>query len=216
MKKMKKYIYGTIIVCLILVVFLYLGHFHNGLSNQMHDWSDFGNYFTGLLSPLLTIINIVVLVELTIAVSDADKSRTSAGIKAQKNLLLLQMRRQSIESFSQIMNHYFNNKYLEEDTKRVVAHVSEYLQTFIKTDFQYFEFGENTNIVKHKIDSLKLNIDIVHDGIVNKRELDQDRYLKIFELRDEILQVLQLNALELVKTDTKNDKDGYFNTSNKE
>lgn len=216
MKKMKKYIYGTIIVCLILVVFLYLGHFHNGLSNQMHDWSDFGNYFTGLLSPLLTIINIVVLVELTIAVSDADKSRTSAEIKAQKDLLLLQMRRQSIESFSQIMNHYFNNKYLEEDTKRVVAHVSEYLQTFIKTDLQYFDFGEKTNIVKHKIDSLKLNIDIVHDGIVNKRELDQDRYLKIFELRDEILQVLQLNALELVNTDTKNDKDGYFNTSNKE
>lgn len=216
MKKMKKYVYGTIIVCLILVVFLYLGHFHNGLSNQMHDWSDFGNYFTGLLSPLLTIINIVVLVELTIAVSDADKSRTSAEIKAQKNLLLLQMRRQSIESFSQIMNHYFNNKYLEEDTKRVVAHVSEYLQTFIKTDFQYFDFGEKTNIVKHKIDSLKLNIDIVHDGIVNKRELDQDRYLKIFELRDEILQVLQLNALELVNTDTKNDKDGYCNTSYKE
>ena len=212
MKKMKKYIYGTIIVCLILVVFLYLGHFHNGLSNQMHDWSDFGNYFTGLLSPLLTIINIVVLVELTIAVSDADKSRTSAGIKAQKDLLLLQMRRQSIESFSQIMNHYFNNKYLEEDTKRVVAHVSEYLQTFIKTDLQYFDFGEKTNIVKHKIDSLKLNIDIVHDGIVNKRELDQDRYLKIFELRDEILQVLQLNALELVNTDTKNDKDGNCNT----
>lgn len=216
MKKMKKYIYGTIIVCLILVMFLYLGHFHNGLSNQMHDWSDFGNYFTGLLSPLLTIINIVVLVELTIAVSDADKSRTSAEIKAQKNLLLLQMRRQSIESFSQIMSHYFNNKYMEEDTKRVVAHVSEYLQTFIKTDFQYFEFGENTNIVIHKIYSLKLNIDIVHDGIVNRRELDHDKYLKIFELKDEILQDLQLNALELVKTDTKNDKDGNCNTSNKE
>jgi hypothetical protein len=171
----------------------------------MRDWSDFGNYFTGLLSPLLAIINIVVLVELTIAVSDADKSRTRAEIKAQKDLLLLQMRRQSIESFSQIMNHYFNNKYLEEDTKRVVAHVSEYLQTFIKTDFQYFDFGENTNIVKHKIDSLKLYIDIVHDGIVNRRELDNDKYLKIFELRDEIVQALQLNALELVNTDTKND-----------
>lgn len=199
MKKLKKYIYGTIIICLILVVFLYLGHFHDGLSNQMSDWSDFGNYFTGLLSPLLTIINIVVLVELTIAVSDADKSRTSAGIKAQKDLLLLQMRRQSIESFSQIMNHYFNNKYLEEDTKRVVAHVSEYLETFIKTDFQYFDFGEKTNIVKRKIEWLKLNIDIVHDGIVNRRELDHEKFLKIFALREELLQDLQLNALELVK-----------------
>lgn len=205
MKKLKKYIYGTIIICLILVVFLYLGHFHSGLSNQMRDWSDFGNYFTGLLTPLLTIINIVVLVELTIAVSDADKSRTTAEIKTQKDLLLLQMRRQSIESFSQIMNHYFNNKYLEEDTKRVVAYVSEYLQTFIETDFQYFDFGENTNIVKRKINSLKLNIDIVHDDIVNGRKLDHDKYLKIFEMRDEILQVLQLNALEIVKTDTKND-----------
>lgn len=112
------------------------------------------------------------------------------------------MRRQSIESFSQVMNHYFNNKYLEEDSKRVVAHVSDYLQTFIKTDFQYFDFGEKTNIVKHKIESLKLNIDIVHDGIVNTRKIDHDKYMKIFELGDEIVHLLQNNALELVKTDT--------------
>ena len=198
MEKLKKYIYGAIFICSIMVVFLYLGYFHNGFSNQSHDWSDFGNYFTGFLSPLLAIINIVVLVELTIAVSKADKSRTNAEIMAQKDLLLIQMRRQSIDSFSQVMNQYFNNKYLEEDTKRVVAYVSEYLQQFLNTDFYYFDFGENTNIVKRKISSLKLNIDIVHDSLVNRRELDHDKYLKIFELRDEILQVLQLNALELV------------------
>ena len=183
-------------------MFLYLGFFHDGFSNQSHDWSNFGNYFTGFLSPLLAIINIVVLVELTIAVSKADKLRTNAEIKAQKDLLLIQMRRQSIESFSQVMNHYFNNKFFEEDTKRVVPYVSEYLQQFLNTDFYYFDFGENSNVVKHKIYSLKLNIDIVHDGIVNRRELDHDKYMKIFELRDEIVQVLQLNALELVKTDT--------------
>ena len=80
--------------------------------------------------------------------------------------------------------------------------MSEYLQQFLNTDFYYFDFGENSNVVKHKIYSLKLNIDIVHDGIVNRRELDHDKYMKIVELRDEIVQVLQLNALELVKTDT--------------
>lgn len=88
MKRFKKYIYGAIVFCLIIVVFLYLGHFHDGLSSQVRDWSDFGNYFTGFLSPLLAIINIVVLVELTIAVSDTDKSRTRAEIKAQNDLLL--------------------------------------------------------------------------------------------------------------------------------
>ena len=212
MERLKKYIYGALFLCFIMVVFLYMGFFHNGFSNQSHDWSDFGNYFTGFLSPLLAIINIVVLVELTIAVSKADKSRTNAEIKAQKDLLLIQMRRQSIESFYQVMNHYFNNKYLKEDTKRVVAYVSEYLQQFLNTDFYYFDFGENTNKVKHKFNSLKLNIDIVHDGIVSRRELDNDKYMKIFELRDEIVQDLQLNALELVKTDTKNDKDGNKDT----
>lgn len=202
MEKYKKYIYGSIIICLTVVVLLYLSCFHDGFSNKIHDWSDFGNYFTGFLSPLLAIINIVVLVELTIAVSNIDKTRTNAEIKAQKDLLLLQMRRQSIESFSQVMNHYFNNKFLEEDTKRVVAHVSEYLETFLKTDFQYFDFGENTNSVRHKLQSLKNKIDIVHDGIVHASNIDHDMYIRSFELSDEILHLLQNNALELVKTDT--------------
>ena len=202
MKRLKKYIYGAIAFCLIAVAFLYLVRYHDGLSSNVHEWSDFGNYFSGFLSPLLAIINIVVLVELTIAVSNIDKTRTNAEIKAQKDLLLLQMRRQSIESFSQVMNHYFNNKFLEEDTKRVVAHVSEYLQTFVKTDFQYFDFGENTNSVRHKILSLKNKIDIVHDGIVNTRKIDHDKYIRAFELSDEVLHLLQTNALELIKTDT--------------
>jgi len=202
MKRFKILTYIATALCAFWVIGFYLYHFHDSLSSQLQDWSNFGTYVNGVLSPLLAIINIIVLVELTIAVSKADKSRTSAEIKAQKDLLLLQMRRQSIESFSQVMNHYFNNKFLEEDTKRVVAHVSEYLETFLKTDFQYFDFGENTNSVRHKLQSLKNKIDIVHDGIVHASKIDHDMYIRSFELSDEILHLLQNNALELVKTDT--------------
>ena len=99
MKRFKVFIYLAIALCTSLVVGFYFWNFHGDFSCQVKDWSDFGTYISGLLMPLLAIINIVILVELTIAISMINENRSKAEVKAQKDLLLIQLRRQAIETF---------------------------------------------------------------------------------------------------------------------
>jgi hypothetical protein len=206
MKGFKMLTYIATALCTFLVVGLYLHQFHGELSNQLKDWSDFGTYVGGLLTPLLAIINIVVLVELTIAISKINENRSKAEINAQKDLLLIQMRRRSIESFCQVMNQYFDNKYLKEDRGKVVSFASEYLKRFLDTDFKYFDFGES-DIVRRKISSLKLAIDMVHSDIEISQSFNSEKYLQALSLKDEIVNDLQANVLDVInKIDSDNKK----------
>jgi hypothetical protein len=173
MKRFKIIIYLAIALCTTLVIGFYFGNFHGDFSCQAKDWSDFGTYINGLLMPLLAIINIVILVELTIAISRINENRSKAEVKAQKDLLLIQLKRQAIESFCQVMNQYFDNKYLKEDRGKVRSYASEYLKRFLDTDFNYFDFGKS-DIVRRKVRSLQLAIDIVHTNIEMNQGLNEE------------------------------------------
>ncbi|MBO4613032.1 MAG: hypothetical protein J5671_07695 [Bacteroidaceae bacterium] len=197
MSRFKLIIYVVTALCTLFTIAVYLYHFHDGFSNQLNDWSNFGNFFNGVLSPVLAIINIIILIELTIAISNIDKTRTNAEIQAQTNLLLVQMRRQSIESFCQVMNNYFDNKYIKEDRGKLNSFVSDYLQRFLDIDYKYF-FFEN-ELVKNKICHLKTLINIIHNDMEIKHLLNEEKYLMAFELKYEIICALQANAIELLK-----------------
>lgn len=197
MKRFKLFIYIAIVLCSFFVIGFYFIHFHGDLSCQQKDWSDFGTYVNGLLTPLLAIINIVVLVELTIAISKIDNNRSREEIKAQKDLLLIQMRRQSIESFCLVMNQYFDNHSLKEDRGKVTSFASDYLKRFIDTDYKYFDFGQS-EIVKHNICSLKLAIDIVHHDIETGKGLNSEKYLHALTIKDKIINDLQANVLDVI------------------
>lgn len=197
MKPFKIFIYSAIALCTFIVVGFYFWHFHGNFSRQAKDWSDFGTYINGLLMPLLAIINIVILVELTIAISKINENRSKAEVKAQKDLLLIQLRRQAIETFYQVMNQYFDNKYLKEDRGKVTSYASEYLKRFLDTDFKYFDFGKNED-VRRKVCSLKLDIDIVHSGIEMNQGFNGEKYLHALSLKDEIIADLQSNVLAAI------------------
>ncbi len=197
MKRFKLFTYIATALCSFFVIGFYFWNFHGDLSCQLKDWSDFGTYISGILTPLLAIINIVVLVELTIAISKIDSSRSKTEIKAQKDLLLIQMRRQSIESFCQVLNQYFDNKYLKEDRGKATSFASEYLKRFLDIDYKYFDFGKS-EIVRHKICSLKLAIDMVHSDIEIGNGLNSEKYLHALTIKDEIVGDLQANVLDII------------------
>ena len=197
MKRFKIFIYSAIALCTSLVIGFYFWHFHGDFSCQAKDWSDFGTYINGLLMPLLTIINIVILVELTIAISKINENRSKAEVKAQKDLLLIQLRRQAIETFYQVMNQYFDNKYLKEDRGKVMSYASEYLKRFLDTDFKYFDFGKS-DIVRRKVRSLQLAIDMVHSDIEMGQCFNKEKYLRALSLKDEIIADLQSNVLAVI------------------
>lgn len=210
MKRFKIFIYLAITLCASLVIGFYFWNFHGDFSCQAKDWSDFGTYINGLLMPLLTIINIVILVELTIAISKINENRSKAEVKAQKNLLLIQLRKQAVETFYQVMNQYFDNKYLKEDRGKVTSYASEYLKRFLDTDFKYFDFGKN-DIVRRKVCSLQLAIDGVHLDIELNQGFNKEKYLRALSLKDEIIADLQSNVLAVIN----NIESGSNNNENK-
>lgn len=197
MKRFIIFIYSAIALCTFIVVGLYFWHFHGDFSCLAKDWSDFGTYINGLLMPLLTIINIVILVELTIAISKINENRSKAEVKAQKDLLLIQLRRQAIDTFYLVMNRYFDNKYLKEDRGKVTSYASEYLKRFLDTDFKYFDFGKS-DIVRRKVCSLQLAIDRIHLDIEMSQGFNKEKYMHALSLKDEIIADLQSNVLAVI------------------
>ena len=73
----KRYLYYAEIFLFMAIVFgIYFCMFHGDLSDDSYIWSNFGNYINGFLTPLLTIINIIVFIELTIAISNIEEHRS--------------------------------------------------------------------------------------------------------------------------------------------
>lgn len=71
------------VISAVLVVLAYVLRFGNyGLSNSTESWSSFASYFSGMLSPILAFVNILILVSVRHAIYD-----TRDDIKAHRKKL---------------------------------------------------------------------------------------------------------------------------------
>ena len=71
-------ILGLAIVAFIVVVGAYIANFYGGgISKNSSDWNNLGSYLNGLLTPFLTFLNILVLMNIKNAVSDIGKLNTN-------------------------------------------------------------------------------------------------------------------------------------------
>ncbi len=66
----KSYLYLIVVISFLLIVLPYfIVFFKNGISTNINDWGAFGNYLNGLLMPILSFINILVLISVSNSVS---------------------------------------------------------------------------------------------------------------------------------------------------
>lgn len=68
----------------IVLVLLYFRFFHYGFSNDSNSWSNFGDYFNGVLSPILTAVNIYVFIRLTSTISKIEDNRANRALEQEK------------------------------------------------------------------------------------------------------------------------------------
>ena len=79
-----------IAICTILIVllcvgaFVYKPHFSDSLSGNNADWGNFGDFFWGLGTMLLTALNVYVFYKLTISIGESEKDRDEAALKLQQ------------------------------------------------------------------------------------------------------------------------------------
>lgn len=85
---MNKYIWGAI-VAILIVALAYLIHFYfllnYPLSISVDDWSGFGDYFGGILNPILSFIAVVLLIKSLDTQKKANDCLTSQLASAEKS-----------------------------------------------------------------------------------------------------------------------------------
>ena len=201
MRKRRYYIYIIIGILLIVTLSFYARYYHYGISNNVNDWSAFGNYFSGLMMPFLTIANIVVFIELTIAISDFETKRSVKEMEQQKALLVMQFRRLSVESFYQNINRLYEEK-KDGDIEKRYADAIDFLQKFLDIDIKYFEC-DKTNKIEYKIKHLLTVLNIIYYYMSTIRKINEEKFMESIDLKNEII-----NSLIRLKLETSNDKKG--------
>lgn len=178
-----------IVVAIICCFGIYLYMFNNGLSNNSNSWSNFGNYINGVLTPIFTAINIYVFVKLTIAISKLEEKRSEKELQHEKELLLMQFRKQEIETFVKQMNRIDDNP-LDVTTLKEVAF---YLKSFQETGSKWFNVEKIG--VTNKIGLMWVYMSKIIDSLEYDNKYDTKTSMKIYDLKVEITNILMKATL---------------------
>ena len=197
MRRQRYYIYIIISLLLLGVLSFYAWFYHNDISNNVNDWSAFGNFFSGFMMPFLTIANIVVFIELTIAISDYEAKRSVREMEQQQALLIMQFRRQSIESFYQHINPLFEEKEkIKGNIEQMYADAIVFLKKFIDIDLKYFDC-EKTSCIEHNIRHLLTQLEIIYYDMTTKKQFSSDIFMSSFDVKNEIIDSLVSSTLNI-------------------
>lgn len=199
MRKHRYFIYIIIGLLLLGALSFYAWYYHNGISNNINDWSAFSNYFSGFMMPFLTIANIVVFIELTIAISDYEEKRSAKEMEQQKALLIMQFRRQSVDSIYQHINPLFDEK--EKAKGNIVQRYGEaivFLQKFLDVDFKYFDCDKNS-FTERNLKSLLTHMHIIYYDMLVHKQFNSECFMKCFDLKNEIIDSLVSSTLNYEK-----------------
>lgn len=102
-------IIAVITISSLVTIGLYFCMFHGSLSMDSKDWADFSTYFTGVLTPILTGVNIFVFIKLTVAIADGDgkaqKERHQNELAFRKRVLIIKNQQYEIRQFERVMNN---------------------------------------------------------------------------------------------------------------
>lgn len=198
---MKKYILLVItpLIAISIVLGMYWTVFHKGFSNNSADWGNFGSFFNGLLMPILTFVNILVFVSISMKLSSLDDKRAEKEAEGQKNLMLMQFRKKEIDNFDRTLNEALIPSLQFVISKEVLARqivlADLYLHSFLKSKLSLFNLSDNSETTKF-ISELKRKISNYHTKFVNDEELARDDIMELLELKSLIIRNLQIITLE--------------------
>lgn len=195
-KHIKWYI-AIMVSSLIAILGLYLYNFHDGLTNNINAWGNTGSFIGGLLSPILTVINIFVFIDISRLLSKFDDKRAEKDIKAQKAITLMQFRKNEIEHFEKVMEEallpHEEHGLSPQVLARPIVNAVLYVKTFLSSKLSIFNLEENDNITQqlrelHK-QLILLNKDFIKPNSNDK--IGNDLINDIISLRESIVSDLQ-------------------------
>lgn len=207
--KQSKNLQRIVILCIVLtsivILAFYFFMFNDGLSKDSNSWSNFGDYVNGVLTPILTAINIYVFIKMTIAISSLEERRTinaneieeirlEKEMQHEKEMLMMQLRKQEIDTFVKQMNRIFDYSSIE-NRKQSLQQVIDYLTSFCETGFKWFNIEDRSH-TKHRIDYLIVSLRTVLFNLEDNRQSSEELFIKIYDAKSEITNTLVETALK--------------------
>ena len=194
-KNLQRNVIIAIVFVVILVVGFYFYHFNGSISQDSNSWSNFGNYINGVLMPVLTAINIYVFIKLTREVSKLEERRSENAMSKEnerieremqheRELLLLQFRKQELDVFIKQMNRILDNSSGPIKIESL-QQVADYLKSFSETGLKWFNL-ENYEITKNEINSLWVKLNRYILNIQDHKDFDTELFYMIYDTKAEI------------------------------
>lgn len=132
------FVMGVSLLATGFAISLYVNNFHDaGFSTSPEDWAHLGSYFGGILTPLLTAINICVFVLLTLVIQNATDKSNSQAIESSRRVALMSMKHEELSHFKLEMDssiHKCRNGGIEKDDVQELLtayNVLEYRMLFL-------------------------------------------------------------------------------------
>ena len=204
-KNLQRIVIIAIVSVVILVVGFYFYHFNGSISQDSDSWSNFGNYINGVLMPVLTAINIYVFIKLTTEVSKLEERRSENAISKEneriereiqheREILLLQLRKQELDVFIKQMNRIFDNS-SDSISIESLQQVADYLKSFGETGLKWFNL-ENYEITKNEINSMWVKLNRYIYNIQNNKAFDEELFNKIYDTKAKLTNILMEATLK--------------------
>jgi uncharacterized membrane protein len=102
-KQWKRIVKIVIIVLIIPLVFFILNFCKHGISDQISDWGNFGDYFGGVLGTIIGVANLVFLIYITYRLSEIDANREKSNLKFQLLISQNELRNASYKEINQLL-----------------------------------------------------------------------------------------------------------------
>lgn len=203
-KNLQRNVFICVVVVSGVILAFYFFMFNDGLSKDSNSWSNFGDYVNGVLTPILTAINIYVFIKMTIAISSLEERRTinanaieearlEKEMHHEKEMLMMQLRKQEIDTFVKQMNRIFDFS-SKENRIQSLQQVVDYLTSFSETGFKWFNIDNNDH-TKHRIGYLTVCLRTVLFDLEDNKQSSVELFGKIYDAKAEITNTLVEAAL---------------------
>ncbi len=150
----KKKVYIIVFLATLIVLVLYFYRFHEGLSDSQSDWGNFASFITGLITPILAFLNILVFIDLTRSIEknrqrseqekiENEKKRHNQELQHQKDLILFQLRVDEINRLDKTIGDALTPSEIryKDNIPHPVIYALTYVNSFLVTKIQLFHFS---------------------------------------------------------------------------
>jgi hypothetical protein len=205
LKKILIYGLSTGIILLVIPIIIYGFHFHwNNLSNNTSDWGAFSDFVGGILNPIFSIFNILILIFLTIKVSNWDANREKESLEREYRLRNYELMYSALKDFGVIFSKFgerINSSYKCKSPLEfgLLRFEFEALVTVNKRHFNYLGNPENVKKIVDNIVRVTNNLDSLYKDNSKRTEFMDgealyNEFKKLFEDYGSLLYELRLEV----------------------